>query len=735
MRLLNVHTLEVEEFDGGVPMPKYAILSHTWGTEEVSMADVEALATHRRNQEKALGSSLSSPTFGSTELLFHPQSVDKSDAMRLMLLANMLMAFRGQPNKSFPRVSPYAAITSAYDAHVQDMDDDTRSHRSFNSASTESHHVRSPHSHPVERKAGFAKIEFACGQAAKEGYTHVWVDTCCIDRKSSGEVTEAINSMFSWYQKAAVCYAYLDDVNLDDYTEGYRTWNDDFNNSRWFTRGWTLQELLAPRKVVFYAKGWRLLGTKSSLVKTIQKITKIDELTLLEPRLIHSASIAQRMSWASKRATTRPEDVAYSLFGIFGINLPIIYGEGENAFLRLQEEIIRRCDDHSIFAWGTLGHPDASQTHHHHNLNLANSHMPSADVDDIDFDSLTGTTGILARSPADFEGMEHVVVSPPSTLDTADHTLTNKGLHITLPVVPVQYGHASEKHFMAVLNCQSELDDSPRLGLLLTETSTPNVLLRTKTRKPTLVSAKDLANAKPRLFYVPNGPAGGNCALAKSKSPAGAVEEILFLKYPDLVAPGYDVLDVQAKRSQWNREFSTLRVSGMEGRALYQLCVITFWNKHMKSGFIVRVLVDGASRTGWVDLVQSEPDIVLDSEGKALVEVAKRVWEKPGRVEVAAAGGKKSVKVEVVNPVEWERDEAEGAGLASGRRDRGVTIRPGADVKTYEAVSFVEKWERDYMRTVQAKMVKKNKGVMELSMTSMLWMAAPPRRESWDRPS
>ncbi|KAK3987656.1 vegetative incompatibility protein HET-E-1 [Cladorrhinum sp. PSN332] len=715
MKLLNVTTREVEEFDG-VPIPPYAILSHTWGPEEVTIADMEALNTHRRNQEKALSSSLSSPSFGSPELLFQPASVDKGDAMRLMLLANMLMAFRGQPNK-FQRASPYAAITSGYDAHLQDMDDDTRSHRSF--VSTDSQ-PRSPHSHPVERKAGYPKIEFACGQAAKEGYTHVWVDTCCIDRKSSGEVTEAINSMFSWYQKAAVCYAYLDDVNLDDYTAGYRTWNDDFNNSRWFTRGWTLQELLAPRKVVFYAKGWRLLGTKSSLVKNIQKITKIDELTLLEPRLIHNASVAQRMSWASKRSTTRPEDIAYCLFGIFGINLPIIYGEGENAFLRLQEEIIKRSDDHSIFAWGTLGHPD-------NNIPVSSA----ADIDDIDFDTLSGTIGILARSPADFEGMDHVVVSPPSTQTISDHTLTNKGLNIQLPVVPVQFGHASEKHFLAVLNCQSELEESPRLGLLLTETSTPNVLLRTKTRKSTLVSAKDLANARPRQFYIPNSPANSGTSKAKSQG----VEEVLFLKYPDLIAPGYDVLDVQAKHSQWNREFSTLRVSGMEGRALYQLCVITFWNQHMKSGFIVRILVDGSTRTGWVDLVQPEPDTVLDAEGRGLVEVAKRIWEQPGRVEVTGAGGKKSVKVEVANPVQWEKEEAEG--MNEGRRDRGgISIRPGAEIKRFEAVTFVEKWERDYMRTVQAKMVKKNKGVMELSMTSMLWMAAPVRRSSdLDQPS
>ncbi|KAK4160199.1 vegetative incompatibility protein HET-E-1 [Cladorrhinum sp. PSN259] len=722
MKLINVNTREVEEFDG-VPIPPYAILSHTWGPEEVTLADMEALNTHRRTQEKALSSSLSSPSFGSSELLFHPAQVDKGDAMRLMLLANMLMAFRGGQSNKFQRASPYAAITSGYDAHLQDMDDDTRSHRSF--VSTDSQ-PRSPHSHPVERKAGYPKIEFACGQAAKEGYTHVWVDTCCIDRKSSGEVTEAINSMFSWYQKAAVCYAYLDDVNLDDYTAGYRTWNDDFNNSRWFTRGWTLQELLAPRKVVFYAKGWRLLGTKSSLVKNIQKITKIDELTLLEPRLIHNASVAQRMSWASKRSTTRTEDIAYCLFGIFGINLPIIYGEGERAFLRLQEEIIKRSDDHSIFAWGTLGNPDHVSNGDIHPTSTA------SDPDEIDFDELSGTIGILARSPADFEGMEHVVVSPPSASNqtTSDHTLTNKGLFITLPVVPVQFGHASEKHYLAVLNCQSEIEDSPRLGLLLTETASSNVLLRTKTRKATLVSAKDLSNAlPPRQFYIPNN--FNSPGSAKSKS--AGVEEILLLKYPDLIAPGYDVLDVQAKHSQWNREFSTLRVSGMEGRALYQLCVITFWNKHMRCGFVVRVLVDGATRTGWVDLVQPESGDNTSLEG--LVGVAKRIWEQPGRVEVSA--GKKSVRVEVVNPVQWEEEEQDGQGRdRQGRRDRGVSVRPGAEIKRYESVTFVEKWERDYMRTVTAKMTKlKNKGVMELSMSSMLWMAAPPRSHDLDQPS
>jgi len=397
MRLLNISTREVEEFlDNNIP--QYAILSHTWGLEEVTLHEMQALARYRRSQQE--------PNIN-THMV--PRSAKDPEAMKLMLLSTMLLAFRGNRLR-FDHPARLPALTNG-----DETEDCDGGYVPVVSASSR---------HPYETKAGYSKIAYACGQAGKDGYQYLWVDTCCIDKRSSAEVCEAVNSMYSWYQRAAVCYAYLEDVHFDDYTEGYMTWKDHFSNSRWFARGWTLQELLAPRKVVFYARGWRLLGTKSSLVKNIGKITGIDELTLLEPKLIHNASVAQRMSWASQRTTTRTEDLAYSLMGLFGVSMPIIYGEGENAFLRLQEEIIKRSDDHSIFAWGTLGHDD--------------SHLPRhlLDPDDYDVDDAADTTGILAKSPRDFAGMDHILPSPPPNEPTTHYALTNKGLHITLPADP-----------------------------------------------------------------------------------------------------------------------------------------------------------------------------------------------------------------------------------------------------------------------------------------------------------
>ena len=186
----------------------------------------------------------------------------------------------------------------------------------------------------VQKKAGYEKIRHASMQAISDGYQYVWIDTCCIDKSSSAELSEAINSMFTWYQQASVCYAYVDDVQLHD-----------FDKSRWFTRGWTLQELLAPSNVIFFVAGWTRLGTKFSLAAQITKITGIDSEILHDQRLLRKRSVAQLMSWASRKETTRPEDTAYCLLGIFGVNMPLLYGEGENAFIRLQEELVKFADD------------------------------------------------------------------------------------------------------------------------------------------------------------------------------------------------------------------------------------------------------------------------------------------------------------------------------------------------------------------------------------------------------
>ncbi|RMJ08439.1 hypothetical protein BHE90_005284 [Fusarium euwallaceae] len=201
----------------------------------------------------------------------------------------------------------------------------------------------------ASRKKGYHKIVDTCELARKQGYGYVWVDTNCIDKSSSAELSEAINSMFSWYKGARVCYVYLSDVPSPALGEPLDT--KIFRRSRWFTRGWTLQELLAPRDVEFYSKDWSLLGTKVSLCPEISLTTGIDVKYLgkkclgvwyICPRSgavvqsieydipVNNASVAERLSWVSNRSTTRTEDIAYCMLGILGLHMPLLY---EVAFL------------------------------------------------------------------------------------------------------------------------------------------------------------------------------------------------------------------------------------------------------------------------------------------------------------------------------------------------------------------------------------------------------------------
>ncbi|KIK19968.1 hypothetical protein PISMIDRAFT_106587, partial [Pisolithus microcarpus 441] len=205
----------------------------------------------------------------------------------------------------------------------------------------------------VKQRHGYQKIIKSCEQAAKDGYEWLWVDTCCIDKRSSAELSEAINSMYRWYQNAQVCYAYLNDVGESTFP----TEEDDnkFAQSNgwpeWFVRGWTLQELIAPKEVEFFNKDWAHIGNKRQLASTLQDITGIPSQVLTNGLAGKGLSVAQIMSWAAERKTTRVEDHAYSLMGLFGVYMPMLYGEGKMAFQRLQLEIIRRSSDQSIFAW------------------------------------------------------------------------------------------------------------------------------------------------------------------------------------------------------------------------------------------------------------------------------------------------------------------------------------------------------------------------------------------------
>jgi hypothetical protein len=194
-----------------------------------------------------------------------------------------------------------------------------------------------------QSKTSYSKIQFCAQQAKRDDLGHFWVDTCCIDKSNHVELQEAINSMYRWYQSAAKCYVYLSDVSIEKQkaSDGVleHAWEPAFRQSRWFTRGWTLQELLAPRLVEFFSKEGKQLGDKRILKQLIHEITGIAVLAF-QGTPLHEFGIEERLSWATSRQTTRKEDKAYSLLGIFGIYMALIYGEGEdNAFRRLHEEI------------------------------------------------------------------------------------------------------------------------------------------------------------------------------------------------------------------------------------------------------------------------------------------------------------------------------------------------------------------------------------------------------------
>jgi hypothetical protein len=191
-------------------------------------------------------------------------------------------------------------------------------------------------------KAGYRKIQFCVERAAKDGLRYSWIDTCSIDRSSSAELSEAIISMFKWYKGATKCYALLTDISLNSH-DIMRTppeWELDFRCSRWFKRGWTLQELLAPISVEFFSSDGKRLGDKISLERPINEVTGIPISALQGRRPLSEFSIEERMKWAASRVTKREEDKAYSLLGIFDVSMVALYGEGyAKAFRRLEHEI------------------------------------------------------------------------------------------------------------------------------------------------------------------------------------------------------------------------------------------------------------------------------------------------------------------------------------------------------------------------------------------------------------
>ncbi|WYZ34068.1 hypothetical protein EsH8_I_000344 [Colletotrichum jinshuiense] len=255
----------------------------------------------------------------------------------------------------------------------------------------------------AKAKAGFAKIAKTCEIALQKGLGYAWVDTCCIDKASSAELSEAINSMFRWYKDAYVCFVFLSDLSPEHV--GYSYSKSPVTNRptrelaacRWFSRGWTLQELIAPVYVEFYDGNWNFRFTKDGEASTLSALTKIDVDILMFKNELKNVPVAVKMSWAAYRETTRAEDRAYSLLGLFDINMSMLYGEGVKAFQRLQQEIVRETDDLSIFAW--LG-TDTKQAYR----------------------------GAFAKSPLEFafcDGFKH---ANKLLNDSQEFSITNKGV-------------------------------------------------------------------------------------------------------------------------------------------------------------------------------------------------------------------------------------------------------------------------------------------------------------------
>jgi hypothetical protein len=281
--------------------------------------------------------------------------------------------------------------------------------------------------------------------------------------------------MYAWYQDSAVCYVYLHDVGDDEDPQS------GFEKAEWFQRGWTLQELIAPDNVYFFNKDWVKIGSKATFARILNQITHVRRDILLGKPC--NPSIAEKMSWAAGRQTQKIEDRAYSLMGLFDVHMPIIYGEGDKAFRRLQLEIMKSSDDQSIFAWhDSYRHPNS-----------------------------VGDRGVLASSPTGFSLASPVVTMEHSQFIDILHRVTGKhkpfcdlpdgysilndGIHITLPMKKVTDG------WLAVLRCKREDKEFP-CGIYLKEISGCDGFLRTSPTKLQVLRHADLKTLVPRKICI-----------------------------------------------------------------------------------------------------------------------------------------------------------------------------------------------------------------------------------------
>ncbi|KAK5676259.1 hypothetical protein LTS10_011071 [Elasticomyces elasticus] len=363
-------------------------------------------------------------------------------------------------------------------------------------------------------KKGFTKVQGLCAIAAAKGHRFVWVDSCCIDKTNDAELSKSINSMFRWYQNAAECIAFLGDVGGNE--------GRSMDGSIWFKRGWTLQELIAPRNMTFYDQYWNCLGTKKDLLEPLWKITGIPLDVLTHDTHFSSCSIAQRMSWASDRETRDVEDQAYSLMGLFDISLKLIYGEGEKAFIKLQREIIANSADQSIFCWREP-------------------------------DSRTRKFGssLLAPSPRAFAEMNGIV---PTSVQSP-YSLTNIGLSIQLYTWPY-----SMETCLAYLDCRDVRVPDSQIAILIAKLPTENQYVRVadqKTIEPPRpegseirILSRAVTTAKDRVMLAP-GMVGDAGIISIDPRGKGQSEWSLVrwikLQFDDEFRPMVVILNVQGR--------------------------------------------------------------------------------------------------------------------------------------------------------------------------------------------
>ncbi len=282
----------------------------------------------------------------------------------------------------------YLILSHVWDNEEQSFQDIQRIHERCNATGEDPHDLVSP------------KIRKTCEVAERHGYQWAWIDTCCIDKTSSAELSETINAMFQYYALALVCYVYLGDMKpidraflKEDLSDPHVAKSDRFSVSRWHKRGWTLQELIAPKVVHFFARNWEPMGNKEELADGLELLTGIPATVLRFQQTPAEFSVAQRMSWAAKRETRRIEDEAYCLLGLFDVSMPTLYGEGKRAFERLQEAILARTPDTTLFAWGR-----------------------SVKLHDLDDRRTYSRAGMLATSPSDYGSCSAIRFAPRSRI-------------------------------------------------------------------------------------------------------------------------------------------------------------------------------------------------------------------------------------------------------------------------------------------------------------------------------